>query len=432
MNRIVWLAIGALAAAACTLPQNNVSTSDGEALAAAGLVSCADYAPPDATASCSGCGGSASCQANGCFGGYYCVTTTGKCKAAPPAQCTQDAGAGNGDAAAPQAPVIVSHFDTPSSLPSAGLQPVIDAINGAQQSIQMEMFHLTVKDIADALVSAVQKRNVSVQLIEDQDNWYSHTTTALRDELTNGGVQVTPSSTGFRITHEKAFVVDGGTPHATAYIMSLNLTSPFVDTRDYAVATTDPGVVQEFLSVFNTDLTNAQNGTSDTPTLSSPYLLWSPVNSESGLVALINSARLTLIVTSENLDSGPVAQALVSAASRGVTVRVIAPLCDENANTAYNIPALTMLNQGGAQAHAMPSPASSETPYMHAKMIVADRQQAYVGSVNLSVASMTNARELGILFSDTATIQMLSAAFEQDWAQTTSTIAADPSCPTGS
>jgi hypothetical protein len=91
-----------------------------------------------------------------------------------------------------------------------------------------------------------------------------------------------------------------------------------------------------------------------------------------------------------------------------VNVRVIAPLCDENANTAYDMPAIEML------------------------MIVADGAQAYLGSVNLSVASMTDARELGILVSDPTTmttIQMLTSSFERDWAQAVSAIPATPNCP---
>ncbi len=198
------------------------------------------------------------------------------------------------------------------------------------------------------------------------------------------------------------------------------------------MATTDSGVIQEFEDVFQADLTNAANGTATTPTLSSPYLVVSPVNSEDRLVALVNSATQTLIATSENLDSGPITTALVSAAKRGVNVRVITPLCDQNANTAYDIPALTTLNAAGAQARAMPTPPSATTPYMHGKMIVADGAQAYLGSVNLSVASLTDARELGILVSDATTLKMLSSTFEGDWAQSDATFPATPTCPAAS
>jgi hypothetical protein len=39
---------------------------------------CAAYAAPNTPSTCHGCTGS-QCQTNGCFGGYYCHTTTDKC-----------------------------------------------------------------------------------------------------------------------------------------------------------------------------------------------------------------------------------------------------------------------------------------------------------------------------------------------------------------
>ena len=48
-------------------------------------------------------------------------------------------------------------------------------------------------------------------------------------------------------------------------------------------------------------------------------------------------------------------------------------------------------------------------------MMIADGTRAFVGSVNFSTASTTNARELGIFFDDPGAITMISHAFEQDW-----------------
>src|SRR5450432_2319348 len=61
------------------------------------------------------------------------------------------------------APVIASFFSTPSD---SGQQPVIDAINGAQSTIRMMMFHLTTTNVVDALVAAAG-RGVDVQIILD-------------------------------------------------------------------------------------------------------------------------------------------------------------------------------------------------------------------------------------------------------------------------
>lgn len=47
---------------------------------------CMGYAPPSVTASCSACS-SPPCQANGCYGGYWCDMTTSKCHSSPPSGC---------------------------------------------------------------------------------------------------------------------------------------------------------------------------------------------------------------------------------------------------------------------------------------------------------------------------------------------------------
>ncbi len=357
-------------------------------------IACGDYVAPDAYASCT-CSGS-NCQHNGCYGGYACRTSTNKC-APKPSSCAR---VGND-------PILTSYFETPSTF---GLQPVIDAIDGAQSSIKMVIFHLTVQTVVDALAAAA-KRGVDVEIIIDQGNWSGHTHASLKTELASAGVVVHPSSSGFRITHEKSFVVD----EDTAYIMSLNLTSPYVTTRDYAVATRDAGVVKEFLSVFAADVTNAANGTATTPPVSNAHLAWSPVNSESRLVAFVNAATKSLVVSSENLGDAPIQAALVAAAKRGVSVRVIAPMCDQNVDPTYDLPFLSQLVAGGAKARAMPTPSTAAIPYEHAKMMVADNARAFIGSVNFSTASTTNARELGIFFDDPAAIAMISRAFESDW-----------------
>ena len=108
---------------------------------------------------------------------------------------------------------------------------------------------------------------------------------------------------------------------------------------------------------------------------------------------------------------------MIDAARRGVNVRVLAPLCDQNANSAYDVPSLEQLIAGGVDARAMPGPPSPSLPYTHAKMMIADGKRAEIGSVNFSTASTTDARELGVFFDDAGAIEMISGAFESDWAQ---------------
>jgi hypothetical protein len=141
------------------------------------------------------------------------------------------------------------------------------------------------------------------------------------------------------------------------------------------------------------------------------------VNSEDRLVAFVKSAQKTLVVSSENLGDAPIQAALIDAATtRHVDVRVMAPLCDQNVNPEFDLPYLTQLHDGGVDARAMPGPPSPSLPYTHAKMMIADGNKAFIGSV--------------IIFQDPTSIAMISKAFEQDWSQAvTPPAVSDANCP---
>jgi cardiolipin synthase len=274
----------------------------------------------------------------------------------------------------------------------------------------MMMFHLTVPDVVDALLAA-KARGVDVRIILDGKLLEKRSSGAVAQRLTDHGVVVTASSPAFSITHVKAMVIDD----ARAVVMSLNLTRPYDHTRDYAVVTDDRGVVDEFLRVFDADVDNAAHRTKITPPLADAALVWSPVNAEARLVRLIDSARKTIVASTENLGDKPVDEAFARAAARGVKLRLLVPLCDENPNPLRNVKFVAELDRAGADARVMPPPATAEQPYIHAKMMIVDGVRAFVGSINFSENSMRHARELGIVFEDPAAITEFTRAFDGDW-----------------
>jgi len=272
------------------------------------------------------------------------------------------------------------------------------------------MFHLTVPDVVDALVAA-KGRGVDVRVILDGKNLQSHGSAAVAQSLVDHGVVVTPSSPSFSITHVKAMVVDD----ARAYVMSLNLTRPFDHTRDYAVVTDDHGVIAEIDRVFDADVDNATNHTGKTPPLTEPSLVWSPVDAEPRIVALLDSAKKTILATTENLGDKAVAAAFERAASRGVSVRLMTPLCDQNSDPLRNVKLVAALDKAHVDGRLLPGPATRDQPYTHAKMIIVDAARAFVGSINFSENSMKHARELGIVFEDAPAITAFTRAFDSDW-----------------
>jgi phosphatidylserine/phosphatidylglycerophosphate/cardiolipin synthase-like enzyme len=310
-------------------------------------------------------------------------------------------------AATAPGPAIRSFFVTPSD---SGLQPVVDAIAGARKSIRMTMFHLTQPDVENALVAA-KARGVDVRILLDGRLLEKPASGEIAQRLVDHGITVTKSSPAFSITHVKAMVVDD----ARAMILSLNLTRPYDHTRDYGIVTDDRGVVDEVIRVFEADVENAASGTSKTPPLADDALVWSPVDAEARLVRLVDSAQKTIAASTENLGDKAMQEAFARAAGRGVAVRLLVPLCDENSEPLRNVKWVAELDRKNVDARVMPPPATHEQPYEHGKMIVVDGARMFIGSINFSENSMKRARELGIVFEDPAAIRTFSTAFDADW-----------------
>ncbi|MDE2292360.1 MAG: hypothetical protein KGL53_09780 [Elusimicrobia bacterium] len=310
-------------------------------------------------------------------------------------------------------------------MPRDGHRPVVAAIDGARRSVVMTMYRLTDPRVVDAL-KAARRRGAEVRVILDAQSLAGREEAWAARRLRDAGVLVRPSSPGFSITHEKALVVDG----TRVLVMSANMTRGASRTRDYGVVVDDPGLAAEVAVVFEADWSNAMTQAADTPPLSRPELLWSPVDSETGLVALIASAKKELAVETENLGDPAVEDALAKAAARGVRVRVVVPTCDLNPDPLRNYPELKRLAAGGAAVRTAPYPTGPRQPYVHAKALVVDGTRAYVGSANLSLNSLTRARELGIVVSEPAWAGEVLRTFEEDWARSGPPLDPPPSfCP---
>jgi phosphatidylserine/phosphatidylglycerophosphate/cardiolipin synthase-like enzyme len=308
--------------------------------------------------------------------------------------------------------------------PSPSHAPFVRAIDGAQASIDMAMFHLTDPEVIEALVKAA-RRHVAVRVILDGASLQDPKLAKVQRRLRDAGIDVRPSSAAFSITHEKAMVVD----RATAFITAINLTKPVATTRDFGVVTRVVPIVAEVERVFEADLDNAKHGTGATPELHEPALVWSPVDSRPKLKALIERATKTLDVTVENLGDLVIEDALIAAAKREVVVRLIVPACDKNPDPHLNFAPGAKLAKAGVVVRAMMPPESATQPYMHSKMILADAAIAYVGSVNFSKNSTTKARELGVIFANKAAAKTIASVFDEDWRRAVALPDPPPACP---
>jgi phosphatidylserine/phosphatidylglycerophosphate/cardiolipin synthase-like enzyme len=290
--------------------------------------------------------------------------------------------------------------------PDAGDAVIVDAIHGAKKSALLEMYLLTDTKIISALEEAAS-HNVTVRVMLETHPYGSGSIspTETLDKLKAAGVQAQPASPNFSLTHEKGMVIDA----STAYIMTSNFTlsalgvSKTTLNREYGIIDPNPQDVQTVTDIFNADWNH-----SSIQQIDDPNLVVSPVNSRSMFLALINSAHKSLTIEAEEMQDSEVEQALVNASKHGVQVQVILPTPSGGASDT-NSDGITTIHQGSTQVK------EDARLYMHAKIIIVDGQKAFVGSENISTASLNRNRELGIVVSDSGVLTTLSQTFQADW-----------------
>jgi len=137
-------------------------------------------------------------------------------------------------------------------------------------------------------------------------------------------------------------------------------------------------------------------------------LVWSPTDAQPKLLTVINGARSSLLVENEEMGDSTVIAALVGAAQRGVKVDVVMTDSGQYARE------FTTLSRVGVQVRTY---SESATPYIHAKVILADAGTAFIGSQNFSSSSLKRNRELGLITSTPSVISGLQSTLSADFAQ---------------
>jgi len=289
--------------------------------------------------------------------------------------------------------------------PDQGLNPIYNLISSAQSTIDMTMYELQDSTAQNLLCTAASK-GIKVRVILDVNLEKSNNTTAY-NQLSSCGVSVKWAWTTYSATHQKSILIDYGTSNAQVAIMSLNLTSRYYSTsRDYAVLESDPVDMGAIEATFNKDFAH----TSVTPS-NGDDLVWSPTNSRTALLNIINNATTSLLVENEEMSDSGIVSALENAASAGVNVTIV---MTDNSKYYTNLDALK-----SAGANIATYPNDNTSLYIHAKAIVADygtsNAVAFVGSENFSYYSLNKNRELGLTTTDSGVLDQLNSTINNDY-----------------
>ncbi|HSN29752.1 MAG TPA: phospholipase D-like domain-containing protein [Kofleriaceae bacterium] len=276
-------------------------------------------------------------------------------------------------------------------------------IDSAQHSLDVQMYLFTVRALADKIVAA-QQRGVTVRVILDPDEAGNQQVTPT---FTTANINWKNASTVYQYSHAKYLIID----RASAVIMSMNFNLDAMNNeRNYGMVDKDPEDVADLQLVFDQDWALANGQTPPAPDLTCTRLIVSPTNAQQRIYSLIQGSQHTLDIESLYITDSALRSAIVSAANRGVTVRVI---LEDPSDQSSNTDATTTFKNAG-----IPVKYATTQFYLHAKLIISDGV-AFVGSENLSPTALQKNREVGALAFEPPAVQPIQAQFDADWAATT-------------
>ncbi|MCA9522555.1 MAG: hypothetical protein KC609_16365 [Myxococcales bacterium] len=275
------------------------------------------------------------------------------------------------------------------------LEPtIVAAINGAKTSIYLTIYQITQTVFSDALIAA-HDRGVDVKVITDRQQ--ATVNEYIVGKLTDAGIEVKPSTSYFVYTHSKSLVIDG----STLIVMSMNLIKFSMTTeRNYGLIDTQSDHVKDATEVFWADWEYRS------PKIDGTDLVVAPQNARQRLLDLVKSATKTLDFQQMQFSDPEFQQAVLEKIAEGVVVRIL--LATPTWITA-NRGVACVFDQVGQKSYFQTSVSN------HAKLIVADKSRAFIGSVNLSTNSLNNNREIGLISDDADVVKGVLAVYDADW-----------------
>lgn len=279
--------------------------------------------------------------------------------------------------------------------PQDGVKPVIDEIDAAKSSVDVEVYLLTSNEIIDALRRA-KGRGAKVRIIIERQPYLSEQDKSYtKSQLEAKGFQVRFGPSRYVYTHAKFIVID----QRVGLVLTANMTyTAFTGNRDLGVTTTVRAEVAELQAVFDADWR-------DEPTPPVSMLVLSPTNSRALLSDLVAGAKSSIEVYAEEMYDARMVDAFIDARRRGAVVRMLIPSSSDPDQAAL----VHRLQSAGVDVRIL------DKPRLHAKMILVDGVTVFVGSQNMSANSIEHNREVGLILSEPANVARLAKAFQRDF-----------------
>jgi cardiolipin synthase A/B len=270
------------------------------------------------------------------------------------------------------------------TLPDDGLTETIAAIKRAKTSLDLTIFRFDRAEIEKALRAAVA-RGVKVRaLVANTNRGGEKLLRKLEQRLLAEGITVTRTGDDLLRYHGKMLVADNRTLH----VMLFNYTALDARSRSFGVVARNRALVAEAVRLFEADAMRQPF------TPPARQLVISPDNARTVLSAFIRGARKELLIYDPKVSDPSMVRLLEERASKGRDVRILG-------GASKRAKLIRVLKLAGTR--------------LHARVIIRDGRQAFLGSQSLRAAELDTRREIGLIVKDASVVRALRRVFEKDW-----------------
>src|SRR5688572_22024229 len=197
--------------------------------------------------------------------------------------------------------------------PGDGTKPILTAIDGAQETVDIVIFRFDLKSVEKALESAV-KRGVAVRaLIAHTNSGGDKRLRQLELRMLDAGVTVTRTAGDLTRYHGKLMIVDRQELH----VYGFNFTSLDMKSRSFGLIARERRVVAEALRLFESDVVRQDFE----PTLDG--FVVSPENAREQLAEFIKRTRKSLVIWDPKVTDPQMLRLLCQKAKEDVDIRII-------------------------------------------------------------------------------------------------------------
>ncbi len=265
------------------------------------------------------------------------------------------------------------------SLPNSHTQTeLIRRIDSAKDRIWIEIYTWTdAAKLSDSIIRAKQ-RWLDVQVVLEGNVFGTpRINMPIAKKLKEANIRVVYADNHrYSFTHAKFWIIDN-----TYSISTGNWTASFfTKNREYIYSAIDIATLRFLENIFTADSTHM--GYKDISGIPS-HIVMSPLDARSKIETLILSTEKSIIIYVQTLDDEHILALIASLIATGKKIEICT--ADNESNRVRQIEF--------ASWHWK----MIRKPYLHAKVIIVDHSEVFIGSHNLTTNAIENNREMGII-----------------------------------